>query len=351
MIVLCPQSFGGAYDLFIAASCALWTNVHGPCLWPTPSWPPAARQALGTAAARWEPEHVSSPLPAEVKRQIRAIHPEITPVMIQASWALLTPYHEKLGYQAPRVVRDIRYARAERNRLDVHAGPAESAAGPAPVLLFVHGGGFSGGDKHVPGAPMYDHVGAWAVRHGAIGVTMTYRLAPEHTWPAGAQDVAAAVAWTREHIADYGGDPARIVVAGHSAGAVHVASYLAGHGGGTLDGIAGGALLSGIYDLSAHYRSDIEHVYFRDHPADEVSTLDQLAGSGVPLLFSVAELDPVPFHRQASAVASAWFARHGQMPNLAWVEGHNHISEIASLGVDEDALGRPLARFLDRVTE
>ena len=99
--------------------------------------------------------------------------------------------------------------------------------------MFVHGGGFIGGDKHVPGSPMYDHVGAWAVRNGWVGVTITYRLAPEHTWPSGAQDVAAAAAWVRDNIASYGGDPSRIVVAGHSAGCVHVASYLAGQEAGT----------------------------------------------------------------------------------------------------------------------
>jgi len=292
---------------------------------------------------------VSHSLPGEVKRQIFALGAAITPEMIQGSWALLTPYHEKLGYQAPRVHRDLSYGDHERHRLDVHtAGP--SADGRCPVLLFVHGGGFVGGDKHVPGAPMYDHVGAWAVRHGAVGVTMTYRLAPGHPWPAGAQDVAAAAAWTRENIASYGGDPGRIVIAGHSAGAVHVASYLAGQGGGSLRGISGAALLSGIYDLDMRYRSELEHVYYGDHPAEEVSTLPHLVVSRVPLLFSIAEHDPHPFHAQALGVTSAWYAAHGRMPAMAWVAGHNHISEIASLGVDEDALGVALARFVAAVT-
>jgi acetyl esterase/lipase len=299
---------------------------------------------------------VSTSLPGEVKRQIVALGAAITPEMIQDSWALLTPYHEKLGYQAPRVYRDRSYGDSERNRLDVHApdnsdSSGGQAGGGRPVVLFVHGGGFVGGDKHVPGAPMYDHVGAWAVRHGAVGVTMTYRLAPDHVWPAGARDVAAAVAWTRENIASYGGDPARIVIVGHSAGAVHVASYLAGQGGGTLAGIRGAALLSGLYDLDMRHRSQLEHVYFGDHPAEEVSTLPDLVASPVPLLFSIAEHDPHPFHAQAVGVASAWYAAHRRMPAMAWVEGHNHISEIASLGIDEDALGVALARFAAAVTE
>lgn len=288
-------------------------------------------------------------LPADVQRQLLALGATLTPDLIQGSWALLAPYHDKLGYRAPKITRDVSYGPHERNRLDVHAG--DDLPPEAPVVLFAHGGGFTGGDKHTPGAPQYDHVGAWAVRHGWVGVTITYRLAPGHEWPAGAQDVAAAVQWTRENIASHGGDPGRIVVAGHSAGAVHVASFLAGHGGGTTEGIKGGALLSGIYDLAAADRGDLEQAYFGDRPASEVSTLPALVDSQVPLLFSVAELDAWYFQRQAAGLVSAWFARHGTIPNLAWAQGHNHISEIASLGVDEEALGTQLARFVAHVTE
>ena len=238
-------------------------------------------------------------LPVDVRQRLRDLGANITPEMVSGTWALLAPYHEQLGYLAPRIVRDVQYGDAQRNRLDVHsASPRpDPAQGLAPVLLFVHGGGFVGGDKHVPGSPAYDFVGAWAVRSGAVGVTMTYRLAPAHVWPAGAEDVAAAVAWIRENIAAYGGDPARIVVAGHSAGAVHVASYLAGQGsagqGDWLDGVAGGVLLSGVYDLDPAYRGEVDQVYFGEHCAEEVSTLPHLAESSVPLLFSVAELRPV----------------------------------------------------------
>lgn len=281
-------------------------------------------------------------LPRDVIEQLSAMDPAIGPDLIQGSWALVTPFHEKLGYTAPRVERDLAYGDHERQRLDVHTSAGQR---DAPVLVFVHGGGFVAGDKHVPGAPMYDHVGAWAVRHGWTGVTITYRLAPGHTWPAGAEDVAAAVAWVRGHIADYGGDPARIVVAGHSAGAVHVASFIAGQGGGSADGVRAGALLSGIYDLSV--RGDLERAYFGDLPADTVSSLPALLDTRIPLLFSVAERDPAMFHDQAARAVAAWLARHGTVPNLAYAQGHNHISEIASLGVDDDALGVALARFID----
>ena len=176
---------------------------------------------------------------------------------------------------------------------------------------------------------------------------MTYRLALDHPWPAAAQDVAAAVGWVRGNIGRYGGDPERIVVSGHSAGASHLASFLAGQGGGSLDGVRGGAL-SGIYDLA--HRSDLERTYTGDAPAETVSTLPALLDCPVPLLFTVAERDTRYFRAQAADVVAAWLARHGVTPQLVWAEGHNHISEIASLGVD-DALGTQLCRFIDRVTE
>jgi triacylglycerol lipase len=153
------------------------------------------------------------------------------------------------------------------------------------------------------------------------------------------------VAWVREHVAEYGGDPARIVVAGHSAGATHVASYIAGQGDASPEGVRGAALLSGIYDLSA--RSELERAYFGDLPAQTVSSLPGLLDTRVPLLFSVAERDPAMFHDQAAGAVAAWRTRHGTVPNLAYAQGHNHISEIASLGVDDSALGVALARFID----
>jgi acetyl esterase/lipase len=293
---------------------------------------------------------VTEQLPPDVIAQLKALDPAITPELAQASWALLTPFHEKIGYTAPRVHRDLSYGDNPRHRLDVHTGDDTQAR--APVFVFVHGGGFVGGDKYIPGTPRYDLVGAWAVRHGWVGVNMTYRLAPEHKWPAGAQDVASAVRWIRENIAAYGGDPEQIVVAGNSAGAVHVASFAAGQAdtGGSFAGVRGAALLSGIYKLRSPKPGEPEHAYYGQDPDPSASSLPALLEVPFPLLFGVAERDPEAFHVQAAEIVSAWQRRHGTVPNLVWVEGHNHMSTIASLGVDEAALGTALARFIERNT-
>lgn len=286
-------------------------------------------------------------LPPDVIAQLTALDSEITPDLVARSWAILKPYHEKNGYTAPKIARDLRYGDHERHRLDVHTSGEQAGA---PVFVFVHGGGFVGGDKHVPGSPAYDFLGAWAVRNGWAGVTITYRLAPEHTWPCGAQDVASAVAWIRDNIADYGGDPDRIVVAGNSAGAVHVASYVTGQGGGSLDGVRGAAILSGFYRVPLDERGDLERAYYGDTQAEDTDTLAALTRAEIPLLFSVAERDPLFFQTQAARLVEAWFIAHRSTPNLVWVAGHNHISGIGSVGVDDAALGAPLARFINRVT-
>ena len=292
-------------------------------------------------------------LPQDVIARLRALGPAITPELAQASWALLAPFHEKLGYTAPRIARDLRYGEHPRHRLDVHTVDKDRGAEPpgdlVPVFVFAHGGGFVRGDKHDPGNPaFYDLVGAWAVRHGWVGVNMTYRYAPEATWPAGAADVAAAVAWIRGNIAGYGGDPDRIVVAGNSAGAVHVADFVAGHGG-DLVGVRGAALISGIYTARRAEPGAPPHPYY-GVPDPAQASLPGLVESRVPLLFAVAERDPDQFQSAAADVVAAWLVRHGTLPDLVWVDGHNHISAIPSLGVDEAALGVPLARFVERHT-
>lgn len=287
-------------------------------------------------------------LPPDVIARLTSLDREITPDLVTTSWALLRPFHERVGYTAPKVVRDLAYGEHERHRLDVHASGQESGA---PVFVFVHGGGFVGGDKHVPGTPMYDHVGAWAVRNGWVGVTITYRLAPAFTWPSGAQDVAAAVGWVRDNIASYGGDPSRIVVAGHSAGTVHVASYLAGQGGGSLAGVRGAGLLSGFYQIpDGAGRGELEVTYFGDKPSAEVSSLPGLLETEVPLVFAVAERDPAFSHAQVATLTAAWAAKKDSVPHVIYSAGHNHISQIASIGVDDLAMGAQLARFVNRVT-
>jgi triacylglycerol lipase len=283
---------------------------------------------------------------ARVVAQIRAAGREITPEMAQAMWGLFAPLHagrERLT----EVQRDLSYGPDPRHRLDVHR-PTSDDGQARPVFVFFHGGGFVRGDKHMPGTPFYGHIGTWAAEHGMLAVTPTYRLAPDHVWPAGAEDVAAALAWVRANIAQHGGDPGRIVLAGHSAGAAHVAGFLARYGTGAAaaPGLCGAALLSGIYDIVDAPPSPMHDAYYGSGKASyaERNPFPALIRCPIPTFFSTAQWNPSEFQRQALKVIAARVERDGDIPPFVWVQGHNHISEIAALGVD-DALGGALARF------
>jgi acetyl esterase/lipase len=117
---------------------------------------------------------------------------------------------------------DVRYGDdSEAQALDVFA-PKDAA--DRPVVLVVHGGAWLFGDKDMLG--LYRGVGRFFARHGAVAVCINYRLAPQAKHPEQVMDVARAFAWTRAHARDYGGDPDRILLCGHSAGG-HLAALLA----------------------------------------------------------------------------------------------------------------------------
>jgi acetyl esterase/lipase len=120
--------------------------------------------------------------------------------------------------EAYRVTRDVPYGSLSRQRLDVYSPPA--AEGPLPVVVFFYGGWWQAGEK------ADDRFVADAlVSRGLVAVLPDYRIYPEARFPDFVEDGARAVAWTRENVAAYGGDPARIYLMGHSAGA-HIAAML-----------------------------------------------------------------------------------------------------------------------------
>jgi acetyl esterase/lipase len=121
-----------------------------------------------------------------------------------------------------REALDIRYHDAsDRQALDVFAPCGAKAA---PVVLFVHGGGWIGGDKDFFG--LYRGIGRYLAQHGVVAILANYRLTPSVRHPEHIKDVARAFAWTRRHAAEFGGDRNQIVLGGHSAGA-HLVALLA----------------------------------------------------------------------------------------------------------------------------
>ncbi len=288
-----------------------------------------------------------------IRAFLRDLGSELTPQVIQPTQRFFAERFVGI-HPDTSITRDHAYGPHDRHRLDVFTSKSAAASREArPVLVFVHGGGFVMGDKRMPGMPFYDNVGDFAASSGYVGVTMTYRLAPDHPWPAGSEDVAAAVRWLQANIAAHGGDPQSIFLLGQSAGAVHVAGYLTQPRLHTANepGIAGALMLSGIYDIARADPSPFQQAYFgsaRETWA-RFSTVDALLAARVPLLFTVSEFDGADFQRQAAGLVNAFARVHDRLPRMHWLPGHNHVSPVLAVGTPADTLGPLVKDFISTV--
>ena len=285
--------------------------------------------------------------------KLRALGTAISPALINGTIELYKPLHAGASSANVQITRDIRYGDDARHRLDLFV-PAGAKAGLLPVLMFVHGGGFVGGDKSTPDSPFYDNVGLWAARNGCIGVTMTYRLAPAHRWPSGSDDVGRAVNHLRSSLAAHGGDANKIFIMGQSAGAVHVAGYIANQQSSeqstSRDGWrpAGAALISGLFDTHTMEKDARFEAYFGRDPAAYADRpfLTQLVRTEVPLFVAIGEFEPVDFLRQSVALLDAYFAQHQRLPRYVQLAGNNHLSTILQLNTADTTLAAPLLEFM-----
>jgi dienelactone hydrolase len=281
---------------------------------------------------------------AEMRKKIRAIGVEITPDNLGAAMKLYKQYHGAEPYPGVKLTRDIPYGPDdERNRLDLFL-PA-SGARDLPVLVYLHGGGFVQGNRKSPDFPYYDNVMTWAVRNGMAGVNMTYRLAPKHKWPSGNEDIANAIRWIQKNAAANGINAKRVFLMGQSAGASHVAQYIAhkqfhpegGHG------LAGGLIVSGIFEPN-------NKAYFGEDQSKwpAMSAMPGLIASApLPLLVTVAENDPPLFEKNAMLLLNALYERDKRIPWFQRMWGHNHISAMLHVGVEpEDQLGGLIRDFV-----
>ena len=280
-------------------------------------------------------------MPPDIAAKVKAIGPVIDPPKTAAIYAPLQP---KEPYQGVRVRRDLRYGPDPRHVLDVFV--PDKVISNAPVLIFVHGGAFVGGNKRAPGSPFYDNIVLAAARAGMVGVNITYRLAPQHKWPSGAADVGAAVKWVQDYIRAHGGDPARVTLMGHSAGAVHVASYVAfpeHHKAGI--GIARAILVSGLFDFTKMPPGKPEAAYFGALAGTaQVSSLTGLLKTPLPLMVAYGEIDPPPFIEQSKLLNEALCAQ-GRCPRLVYLRGHSHMSEVYSINTEDRSLSGPILDF------
>jgi triacylglycerol lipase len=285
----------------------------------------------------------------EILRAVRAAGPVIDP---PAAKALYAPLLADMPRGA-EPVRDVVYGDDERHRLDVY--PAVGAAGPAPVVVFLHGGGFIRGDKADREA-----VGHYFSRHGVLAVLPNYRLGPRHRWPAGAEDVSSVLAWARANVGAYGGNPDHIVLAGESAGAAHVAAATLVKRFHPAEGlkIAGAFLASGVYNAELEFLARAQLGIATPDPRNEayfgtdfasyraMSTVELIDAAPFPLAITYAELDPVQMQAQAGELFARLVTRHGFQPHIGVVAHHNHLSQVYAINSGDDALAAPLLAFV-----
>jgi triacylglycerol lipase len=285
----------------------------------------------------------SAQVPPDIAEKIRAAGQSMDPAIGQ----IYAPLFPPSAWEGVTIERDIAYGDDPLQTLDVYRADG-AADGKRPVLLFVHGGGFTVGDKHGTFQP--DNMTLWAAKHGMVGININYRLAPAHPWPAGAQDLAAAIAWARANVARFGGDPGNIVLFGHSAGANHVADYVA-HSevhGAEFASVRGAALLSPNYASavgkapSAYYGSDADL-------QTRGPQIERLRKSKIPLFVGYAEFDPDMMKDTARALLSELCKTDGRCPASVYARDHNHFTEGNAIGTSDETVSGPLLDWIRRL--
>jgi acetyl esterase/lipase len=288
--------------------------------------------------------HVPSQVPDAIYAELVRLGRVVAP---QSTEALYAPLSECEPYAGVLVQRDVAYGSDARNLLDVFK--PENDQTNRPVLLFLHGGAFMHGDRRIGNSPFNDNIAVWAARQGFLGINMTYRLAPAHAWPAAQHDIHFALAWLRANAHSLGADINCIVLMGHSAGAAHVAQYVAFPEFHVISGggIAGAVMLSGIFDPSTAQANPPLQAYFGSDTSlySARSAVPGLIATDVPLLLAFAELDPPDFHAQSQQLRAA-LCDAGKPVHLNQMMGHSHMSEIFSINTQDNALVILLKVFL-----
>ncbi len=281
-------------------------------------------------------------LPKDIRDALQSWGVGAEPALNQKTKAAFVPLLEKV--EGVTETLDIAYGDHARQKVDVYAAPGLK---DAPVCIYIPGGGFTGGDKRQDGN-FFGNVGRFFASRGVLAVTANYRLAPEFKWPSAGQDLKTVVAWVKANAASFGGDPGRITLFGHSAGAAHVASYIFDPDlRGDLD-VTATVISSGLYVLRAsEMRPNVAQYFGNDEATFERrSAVSHVAGTTIPVMLTVAELDPVPLSTPTFEMAIALTRRDGHAPRLLRLDDHNHFSCICSIGTADTRFSGPLLDFV-----
>ena len=223
----------------------------------------------------------------------------------------------------------IRYGSDPRNMLDIYRPQAGS--GPAPVIVFFYGGNWVSGKRSD-----YAFVGRALAARGFVVVVPDYRLYPQVHYPEFLVDAAAAVAWTERHAGAYGGDPAKVFVMGHSAGAYNAAMVVLdprwlGQQGSKPDSLRGWIGLAGPYDFLPIQNRTTRPVFDYPNTKPESQPVNHVDAKAPPTLLIAARSDDlVDPGRNTGGLASRLRAA-GVPVREQYYDGVNHYTLVASL--------------------
>ncbi|HEX6211722.1 MAG TPA: alpha/beta hydrolase [Methylomirabilota bacterium] len=231
--------------------------------------------------------------------------------------------------------RSFAYGPTVIERLDVYA----TTRSHAPVMVFLHGGAWRGGE-----ARSQAYAAETFVRAGAHWVVPDFATVMDVGLDGMVAQVRRAVAWTADHATAFGGDPARIYVGGHSsgghlAGTVLVTDWPASFGL-PADVVKGGLCVSGMYDLRAvRLSARSSYVKFDDRIEEELSPQRHLDRLTAPVIVAYAERDSPEFQRQSREFAEA-VKQAGRLQRLIVAPALNHFEISETLASPDGLLGR-----------
>jgi acetyl esterase/lipase len=244
----------------------------------------------------------------------------------------------------------------DKHRLDLYLPPGTD---PHPVLLFVHGGYWvTGGRREDFG--IYARLGRRLAAHGVLTAVISYRLSPAVQYPEHERDVARAIAFVSKHARQFGGDPKRLFVAGHSAGG-HLAvlagtdpRWLREQGLRPRD-LAGVIGISGVYDVedlandATDRDSHVLPVFGKDaavwHDASPQAQLPKDASLLPPMLIATGDADVPKLRNEARRFAETLRAMHAQVVERE-IADRDHRSVIVRFAEDDDPLGEDVLAFM-----
>ena len=240
----------------------------------------------------------------------------------------------------------IAYGSHERQRMEIYTGPLRRAQRSVPIVVVFHGGGLVGGSRE--NTTTFAH---YFASIGFVGVNAGYRLAPDSKWPEGARDVGAVVTWLRDHASEFGGDPNQIFVCGISTGALHTATYVFRPEllpPGTARP-AGAVLFSGPYTFDFAEPTKGELAYFGEDKTrwPQMVVTGNVTRTDIPVLMTTAEWDDPHYFGPEAQLFAELIEKHGR-PRYRQSLGHNHVSQLLSVGTADTSVSREVLDFIDR---